>query len=215
MCSSDLLDQKSREQLDADIGSSEGRELLLVQSINMTFEHPIFGVGPGVFAAASWDERKRSGINPGNAMVSHNTYTQISSETGIPGFLFFIGALLLSLKYTLSDYRAIRRVDSDLAKSDLYMLASISAIAAGIFFLSVGYTYVVAVMFALAASLSRIVKKALPEYAETKAFAQPIASPSISGQRSGIAPPRAAPPARTQRVAPRRDRQSGPGKKAL
>ncbi len=202
------LDEKSQEQLNADIDSSQGRELLLVQSIHMTFEHPIFGVGPGVFAAASWDERHKMGVNMGGAMVSHNTYTQISSETGLPGFLFFTATLFLCVKYTLSDYRKIRRVDLDLARNDLYMLASISALAAGIFFLSVGYSYVVVVMFALATSLRKIVRKSLTEQTETVRQAEPLSFRSIPPRPALATQPRpisgAAVPVRPPRVAPRR-----------
>ncbi len=134
--------------------------MLLRQSIQMTFEHPIFGVGPGVFAAASWDERKRAGIGAGNAQVTHNTYTQISSETGIPGFFFFIATVFLSFKYTLSrlpcgttaSIPTWQRADSTCWQQCLDSERVSSSLVSAI-------PICVAVMFAFAASLHQIVKK--------------------------------------------------------
>ncbi|MBV9767529.1 MAG: O-antigen ligase family protein [Acidobacteriaceae bacterium] len=155
----DRLDWQTRERLAGDIGSSEGREMLLIQSIKMTFEHPVFGVGPGVFASASWDERKNQTGSGGTLLVSHNTYTQISSETGLPGFFLFVTTLGLCLTYAVSDYRRAKRINPDLAKNEFYLLASLTALSVGIFFLSVGYTHTLAVMFALSACLHRIPKE--------------------------------------------------------
>ncbi len=158
------LDRKSQEQLGSDIDSSEGRKNMLLQSIQMTFEHPIFGVGPGVFAYAAWDERKKTGGAAGWALVTHNTYTQISSETGIPGFLLFVAALFLCLKYTVSDFRATRSLDrSSRSKEGLYLFACVFAFAVGMFFLSLGYGSLLPVIFGLAASLHRIVRVSLKD----------------------------------------------------
>lgn len=181
--------------------------MLLIQSIQMTFEHPLFGVGPGVFASASWDERKKSVGAGGGLLVSHNTYTQISSETGIPGFILFVGTLLLCLKYAMSDFRAARAVDSDLAKSGFYMFSALSALSIGIFFLSVGYTHTLAVMFALAAALHRIVKETLAKDPVQSVEASP--APALEAAKIGFG--RTAPvvpaPTRVRRRGHRRDRE--------
>ena len=132
--------------------------MLLIQSIRMTFEHPVFGVGPGVFSYAGWDERNKSGTSAGIAQVTHNTYTQISSETGIPGFILFAITLFLAVKFTWAEYRAA--ADPELAKKARYLFETFVALSIGIFFLSVGYTYTVAVMFALAVSLRNIAEAA-------------------------------------------------------
>ncbi len=148
------LNQEERARLGADIGSSESREMLLWQAIRMSLVHPIVGVGPGVFGDVAWDERKANLGVGGGLLVSHNTYTQFSSETGIPGFLCFVGTLLLSIKYALSDYRRNRERDPVIAQGSLYMFVCLIGLAAGIFFLSVGYGMLPAVLFGLAASLN-------------------------------------------------------------
>ena len=60
----------------------------------MTAKHPIFGVGMGNFAPAS-NENVKSGQR-GDWGVTHNSYLQISSETGTPGLAFYALAMMLS-----------------------------------------------------------------------------------------------------------------------
>ena len=56
----------------------------------------VFGVGPGQFPMQNWEEFKRRGIHI-YAQVTHNSYTQVSSETGIPGLIFFLITLLFAI----------------------------------------------------------------------------------------------------------------------
>ena len=55
-------------------------------------EHPIFGVGPGIFTVGEADLAKSEG-QAAQWHVSHNSYTQVSSEMGIPGLLLYLAAL--------------------------------------------------------------------------------------------------------------------------
>ena len=146
----------TNRRLGADIASSENRKALLIQSLEMTFKHPIVGVGPGDFSFVSWDERKATTGVGGENLVSHNTYTQISSETGIPGFFLFAGTVFLSLKYAFVDYRRKLASNSELTLCSRYLLYTSGALFAGIFFLSVGYTHMLAILFALATSIRLI-----------------------------------------------------------
>jgi O-antigen ligase len=171
------FDAETRARLSADIDSSSGRQQLLRQSIQMTFEHPLFGVGPGVFREVAWDERKAQQQTAGQMLVSHNTYTQISSETGFPGFFCFMGAFLTSVAYSLSDFRRLKRTDAALSRASLYTFSSLAALGFGIFFLSIGYSFLLTAVFGLSASL-RIVQShavaaqesataAVPQFAST------------------------------------------------
>ncbi len=169
------LDTSSREQLESDIESSGERRALLFQSIHMTLEHPILGVGPGVFAFAAWDERKAETGSGGLTLVTHNTYTQVSSETGLPGFFFFMGAVILSLKYTLSDYRALVRAGSDMVMLPRNLLLALVAFLVGIFFLSTAYSHFIALLLAFSASLHNVVRQHLTEQALA-----PVASTTLS-----------------------------------
>lgn len=75
-----------------DNGSLDARRELLMESIRTSFQHPIFGVGPGNFQAytKSWH-------------VTHNTYTELSSETGFPGLGLFLAILYLT-------FRSLKRI---------------------------------------------------------------------------------------------------------
>jgi O-antigen ligase len=84
-----------------DQGSAEARRRLLILSLELTAQHPIFGVGPGQFQniTETW-------------FVTHNTYTQLSSETGIPGIFLFL-LLLRQAFRNLNDIRNTERFRSD------------------------------------------------------------------------------------------------------
>ena len=86
------------------VESSLSRTYLLKRSIWETVHHPLTGVGFGMFMVAE------SRINDPLLPVSmwrqtHNTYTQLSSETGIPGLLLYSAAMFLCFR----KLRAIRK----------------------------------------------------------------------------------------------------------
>ena len=61
-------------------GDAKGpRAELLMKSLVITAKHPLFGVGPGQFASYT-----------GKWLVTHNTYTELSSECGIPALILFL-----------------------------------------------------------------------------------------------------------------------------
>jgi O-antigen ligase len=86
--SSNLEDSQDR-QADFAEGSTQSRSYLLRKSIEITITHPVFGVGPGMFAVAVSDLAKAEG-DRALWQQTHNTYTQVSSETGLPGLLMFL-----------------------------------------------------------------------------------------------------------------------------
>lgn len=70
-----------------DEGSAVARQHLLIRSLEITLKHPLFGVGPGQFEEVSgaWHE-------------THNSYTQLSAEAGVPALLLFVLLLRLSFR---------------------------------------------------------------------------------------------------------------------
>jgi O-antigen ligase len=173
-------------RLGADIASSEERKALLIQSLHMTLHHPIFGVGPGDFSFVSWDERKAATGAGGESLVSHNTYTQISSETGLPGFFFFAASLALSFKYVYRSFRESAETDPGLRTCARYLIYSTGALFSGIFFLSVGYTHILATFFALAAAIRLVHEQALTTAAVMPGGTQQQVSPLPATRRPGI-----------------------------
>jgi O-antigen ligase len=196
-------DKATTSRLGADVASSENRKALLIQSLQMTFSHPILGVGPGDFSFVSWDERKATTGVGGESLVSHNTYTQISSETGLPGFFVFAATVVLSLRYAYRTYRETSESDPELMSCARYLLYSSGALFAGIFFLSVGYTHILGTLFALAASV-RLIHERPEEGAEVASpGGQRPVSPLPATRRPGVHFGTSVPP---QRPRPRRFR---------
>ncbi len=117
------------QQGDYDRGSAEARYVLLIQSLKVTATHPIFGVGPGNFPSYT-----------GLWRVTHNTYTQFSSECGIPVLLLF----LLLMRRVFLNLRYLRKIprSADTDEMHLYagaLTASFGAYLLGAFFSSTGF----------------------------------------------------------------------------
>ena len=78
------------------ISSTQSRKMLLRHSLIFTIKHPLFGVGPGMFPLADDEYSKSIGLPKGPWLGTHNSYTQVSSELGIPAFLFFTAAVIMA-----------------------------------------------------------------------------------------------------------------------
>ncbi|MDL5050801.1 O-antigen ligase family protein [Oscillatoria amoena NRMC-F 0135] len=90
-------------------GSSEQRLQLLKDAARLTILNPLFGVGPAMFAVAQNDLSVDRGAKKGAWLGTHNTYLQVSSETGLPGIFIFLAALFTC-------WRDLRRLDQDIAR---------------------------------------------------------------------------------------------------
>jgi len=95
-------------------GSSQNRWAMLVDSVKLSLQHPLLGVGPGQYAVYSADQARANG-RFGQWIGTHNTYTQLSSEAGIPALCLYVGALLLSMRALGRIYRRARRIRSEQA----------------------------------------------------------------------------------------------------
>lgn len=101
------LDPESNEDMEA-IGSKMARQELLKKSIIVTLQNPLFGVGAGQFQVAENDLAKAEG-RKGGWHVTHNTYTEASSEAGIPALIFLLGAIWGSMWHLNRVYRESRK----------------------------------------------------------------------------------------------------------
>jgi O-antigen ligase len=131
------------------VESSEARMALLQESWKLTLQHPFAGVGPGEFMDYQAKVAGESGER-GMWHVTHNSYTQVSSECGIPAFLFYLGAFLL----TLSNLRkVIKSKDPELAPVAWTVSVMIVAYGVCIFFLSQAYSVHLLIVSGLAVSM--------------------------------------------------------------
>ncbi|HLY17772.1 MAG TPA: O-antigen ligase family protein [Bryobacteraceae bacterium] len=67
------------------------RKELLLDSVQLTLRHPLLGVGPGMFsvANANFVESTTGRANWNAWHETHNTFTQVSCEDGLPGLFLY------------------------------------------------------------------------------------------------------------------------------
>ncbi len=147
------------------IESSRARRMLLLDSITVTLQHPIFGVGLGNFAVAQDVLAKSRGQQVGNWHVTHNSYTQISSESGVPGLILFLMAIYYSLR-SISRVLRMPVPPGSGAWQDLHMIAfalriGMIGLLSCAFFDSMAYVPTIAVMLGLTISLDYCAQRLL------------------------------------------------------
>lgn len=161
--------------------STEGRLYLAQQSLVLTIENPVFGLGVNNFPYYTGAKIKGE-----NAWLgTHNTYTQISSETGIPGLLLLVLLLGTILRHALA---AARNTPAS-QNQDFHYLAC-ALFASGVvfcfqgFFAHLGYEcllYYIAALVAALGNVKQTLKGANVNPSESKSiFAATISSQEIS-----------------------------------
>jgi O-antigen ligase len=128
--------------LAAAVGSGSQRKELLMDSLVLTALHPLVGVGPGNFAPAAADRAGQAGQR-GKWLLSHNTYTEISSETGVPGLILLLGMFASSFAQLRSIYRRTRHQLAYRAihNTAFCMMLSLIGFCICIFFASMSYRF--------------------------------------------------------------------------
>jgi O-antigen ligase len=125
-------------------GSEIERRGLLWRSLRVTAAHPLFGVGPGNFAALS-----------GNRQVAHNSFTELSAEGGILALVLF----LLMLWRSFRNLRYARLASPDRPEALIWVGASKASLASfvlGACFFSYEYQLLPYFLMAYASVLYRI-----------------------------------------------------------
>jgi O-antigen ligase len=135
------------------IGSQINRQELLKLSIKYTIAHPIFGVGASQFSDTVFVDYKQQGIHMAD-VSTHNTYTQLSSENGIPALVLFIGMIWLTIR---NNYRLYRRIHSEkyeqVSRMAFAVMVSGVALAVNLMFHHVGYTMYIPSIVGLSVAL--------------------------------------------------------------
>jgi len=168
----------SKEDTAAAYASSEERQELFWRSVEVTEQHPLFGVGPGNFAQLS-----------GNWHIAHNSYTQMSSEGGMPALILY----LLVLWSGINNTRKARRYANRDKETTLFAKAlhcTLIGYLVGAVFLSMDYAFYPFFLVAYTTSLWLIAKKsmALGEILETPLPATPPKSYFSDSQNLEILP---------------------------
>ncbi len=134
--------------------SSVGRLDLLRRSIEVTLRHPLFGVGVGEFQDAEAGIASDEGVRA-HWQVTHNAYTQISSEAGIPALICFAGAVFGAIRLSLRIYQRARRSPQlqNLALMTFNLTLAMVCLACAMFFDSLCYSYYVPMLAGLSVAL--------------------------------------------------------------
>jgi O-antigen ligase len=143
--------------------SAEARRYLLKQSILATLRHPIFGVGAGQFQNYEGRTAREMGQR-GSWHETHNSFTQVSSEIGIPALLFFLAAIIATYRLLDSVYRTARRrpptkETQQIRATAFCLLISLIGFCTASFFLTLAYHFYLPALTGLAIALYRAVQQ--------------------------------------------------------
>jgi O-antigen ligase len=168
-------DAQSSDSSGSRTGSSEAAESaqsrwdLLVRSLELTARYPIFGVGPGQFTTADDRLTRQAGGARGMWHYTHNGYTQTSSESGIPGLVLYLMALVASWR-GLGQIR--RRGPTPLIREMAsYAQISLLMVILGGFFLTLGFGGVTFVVMGLSVVFQLAVAPRMPRRQAVKVAA--------------------------------------------
>jgi O-antigen ligase len=157
-----LITGERSQQFDVDRGvvgataSTESRLYVLRRSLIMTAKHPLLGVGPDQFMGAEAEDAEAHG-GRGAWRVPHNTYTEFSSEVGIPGLILFGGALFGSYR-GLSPIRK-QGPTRHIRQMALFLQTAYFMLMVGAFFLSLGYGGLPFVLIAFSTAFQSAVRR--------------------------------------------------------
>lgn len=173
------LTEEQMKYLGTSAASAGSRLYLLQRSLETTLKRPLFGVGPGMFPVALDQEAKAGGQRRAEWHQTHNTYTQVSAEAGIPAFLLYMAALCLT-------YRTLWRLrkgltppataEQERARHGVVYLevAFLGALAAATF-LSMAYVGFLYILMGLVLALERaVVQEHLGPSAPSRGSAPPL-----------------------------------------
>ncbi len=159
-----ILDEDRPTTTSEATASTETRKYLFRTSLQVTMDNPFTGVGPSQFANIE-GETSRENRRQGAWQVTHNAYTQVSSELGIPGFLIFAGALIstyLALARTIrlcQLYAAQLPQLQFLGTASFCTMFSLVGFGVAIIFLSQAYALYLPLLAGLTIALERAVQR--------------------------------------------------------
>jgi O-antigen ligase len=158
------------------ITSAQHRRDLLRRSIKYTFQHPLFGVGPGMFPVAEDADMRAQGFPKGTWQGTHNSYTQVSSEEGIPAGIAYVLVIIISFRKTSKLYKQTRGDPrlSTIANCALAVNYCVIVYAVSVFFDYIAYTSMLSVFAGFAMAMDLHAAAEIARLTVSPAEAQPI-----------------------------------------
>lgn len=155
LLSGDSADADSSADVQAEASESkESRNYLLKQSLIYTMQHPLFGVGMAQFS--NFEGKTATGEGRiGNWHETHNAFTEVSSECGVPALIFFVLGIGSAFRAVNKTYgRARREGYTEIANVSFCYLLSMVGFVTSIVFLANAYRFYLPAMIGLAIALS-------------------------------------------------------------
>jgi O-antigen ligase len=159
---SNLTRLKTRADV-ASLQSQFQRQELLKQSLYYTWTHPLFGVGPDQFAVAVNGDAIEAGQRA-PWLGTHNTYTQISSECGLPALFFYCAVIFLCfrLNYRLYKQSRDRAALKEVAGLSFCLLAGTMVYAVSTFFFHMAYSEILPMLSGFTVALNFAARNEFP-----------------------------------------------------
>jgi O-antigen ligase len=133
--------------------SMASRTYLFKKSVQYTVEHPLLGVGPGQFSIFEGQSSRSVGLH-GNWHETHNAYTQISSECGVPALLLMLAGLFGAFFTVNKIFRQAKALgNKEVAHACLCYMTVFVGYMTSSTFLSNGYRFVLPTMISLAIAM--------------------------------------------------------------
>ncbi len=138
---------------DAQMSQLERTELFK-KSISYAASHPVFGGGPGTFTSMLWLDDVAHGTHT-PALGTHNSYTQLASECGIPAFILYLCVIFGTIG---ANYRMMKRTRNVPEAEGVFMmsiclLGSLVAFAVGSAFDHVAYSWTLPVLSGISTAI--------------------------------------------------------------
>jgi|SRR5271165_1698412 len=125
----------SNDSEGAAVQSQIERTDLFWKSVHMTMEHPLLGVGVGEFPDAVYQNDVANHTHS-PALGTHNSYTQVSAETGFPGLIVYLMILFTGIRM---NYQIFQRTLTD-QRLAFFPLAALCLLTSSVGF-AVGSTF--------------------------------------------------------------------------
>jgi putative inorganic carbon (HCO3(-)) transporter len=176
----------TRGSTEAEDGSIRKRANETIAALLVFADHPVIGVGRGLFPLYYGDYADEVGIASENeARQAHNLYAGIAAETGLLGFLSFMGvfgATLFALDQARRRWRIRAPEYADMATG--FILALVTYLTTGMF-LHLAYERYMWIILALAGSAAYLGLKG-PLTGAGKADGHASGAPAIPPDASGL-----------------------------
>lgn len=154
--------------------SQDSRAYLLKQSLIYTMEHPLLGVGMGQFSNYEGSHAVNSGLI-GNWHETHNAFTQVSSECGVPALICFVLGIGFAYTSVSRVYTKAKRAGkTEIARAAFCYLLAMTGFVVTITFLSNAYRFYLPAMIGVAIAMRAAADLELAEVANTPAQTPPM-----------------------------------------